>query len=269
MNTNSDNPNKTTINKELLEQEERKIEQAQKQQKKLNRLAQLYLNAKKTGIYAYLTEIDSNSLFFYIIIFIVVYILLSFLNINFKNVISIITSLFIVYYLNERRKLTNFSDMQELELKLYRIFPKPKFFYLDAGIIELISSIQEFRKYNSDSYDKLIQTIDIFLKIKLDIENNIIYPNENIQISKRLKIQALNYLHSIIFMCPPVNAIEIKLKKALNSLHFILNHHINEMYNISIKNNNDKSNYYKDYNEPSGIDYTKKLFGNSNFNYYY
>ena len=183
--------------------------------------------------------------------------------------ISLLIALVLVYYLNEKRRSTETTEMQEIELKLYKIYPKPKYFYLDSGLIELITTIQEFRNYNYDSYDKLVRTLDTFLKIKFDIENGVNYCKENLQLAKRFKVQCLNYLHSIIFMTPTDENVENKLKKALNSLHFILNHHIDLMEDECKKRKDKVQDYYKDNEQPDGIDPLRMKFGSSNFNFYY
>ena len=261
---------KADFEKELDKVEAKKQAAAEKQQGELSGKSDAYQKGKERGVYAYFTEIDSHSLFFYIVVLIVVYVLLSFLNINFKNVISILVGIALVYYLNEKRKSTETTEMQEIELKLYQIFPKPKFFHLDAGIIELISTIQEFRNYNTDSYDRLVRTLDTFLKIKFDIESGVNYCKENLQIAKRFKTQCLNYLHSIIFMVPSDINVEGKLKKALNSLHFILNHHIDVMTDECKKLKQDNVvDYYKDYDQPGENDPLRTKFGASNFNFYF
>jgi len=262
--------NDKSLEKELDKADAQKLEQAEKQQETLDELSDTYQAGKASGIYAYFREIDSHSLFFYIVVVIIVYVMLSFLNIQFKNVVSVLVALSIVYFLNERRKSTETTEMQEIELKLYQIFPKPKFFHLDAGLIELITSIQEFRKYNEDSYDKMVRTIDTLLKIEFDIENGVNYCKENVQIAKKFKKQALNYLSSIIMMTPVDRNIEIKLNKAVKSLHFILNHHIDQMIDeCNKREEHERYDYYKDYDEPEGIDALRMKFGASNFNLYF
>ena len=75
-NANDDRDLKTELDKV----DEEKIKAIEDQQDTLDDLSTSYQTGKERGIYAYLKEIDSKSLFFYIVVIIVIYILLSFLN---------------------------------------------------------------------------------------------------------------------------------------------------------------------------------------------
>jgi len=131
--------------------------------------------------------------------------------------------------MNERRRSTSITRMQELELKLNGIFPKPKHFYIDSGIIELIHSMKEFKNYNPLAFNKLIRILDDFLELTLDIEKNTENGFPLYETLQNMKDSALNNLQSIIFNTPSDLAAENKLDSATQSLHFILNFHLEQI----------------------------------------
>ena len=72
----------------------------------------------------------------------------------------------------------------------------------------------------------MISAIDKFLALVYDIENDVADCHHAVQIAQSFKKQALNNLMSIIHRTPQSHEAQSKLRKATDSLHFILNHHI-------------------------------------------
>ena len=114
-------------------------------------------------------------------------------------------------------------------IKLVRITPNPQYFHLDAGIVELIYSIREFKQYNYEVFEEMIIAIDKFLAMSYDVENDVADCHHTIEMAQSFKKQALNHLMSIIHKSPQSEIVQKKLRKAADSLHFILNHHIDTM----------------------------------------
>lgn len=213
---------------------------AEEQQESGEELRNDYLKKQQLGIYNYFRTIPEKSLFTYAVIFFILFFIINLLNFTTKHIIVIIICSLFTYYLNEMRKSTSVTRMQELELKLNSIFPKPKYFYLDSGVIELIHSIKEYKKYNPLAFNKLIRIVDSFLKLTLDIEKRTENCYAIYDILQNFKDAALNNLHSIIYNNPhDVNA-EVKLDKALISLHYILNFHMEQIRIKCNKNFKDK-----------------------------
>lgn len=206
----------------------------EKQEKKefLDDLTGQFKQGKTTGFYNYIMEIDKKSLFFFCGIFLIVFNLINRLIFSISSIVAILIATLVVYFLNERRRTTQSSDMKELEIKLVRITPTPKYFHLDAGIVELVYSIKEFRTYNEQAFVDMITSIDKFLATIYDVENNVDNCHFSVESAQNFKKLALNSLMSIIFRVPQDNLIYKKLRKAANSLHFILNHHISQIKTI-------------------------------------
>lgn len=246
------------FDKALDRQELRKKEEILEQQGELDELSQGLKLTQQHGLYNYINDIEPKSLFNYFIIIIIVFIIINRVDYKMKHVISGLVAILIVYYLNEKRRTTFTSEMQILEMKLLRIFPKPQYFHLDAGIVELIYSIQEFKQYNEPSYNSLIKSIDNFLKVVYDIENKVANCNGNYEIAKKMKQISLNNLSSLIYRTPTDFNVEQKLRNATKSLHFILNVHLERIRNICNKKYNKNGptifNSYIENSKIEGVD---------------
>ena len=232
---NPDNINKNNdpeFEKAMEKARQKALQKKEEKEAKLDDLTGSYQRGKTTGLYNYLIEIDKKSLFFFTSVFLFVFTFVNKFTFTTSSIIGILVATLIVYFLNERRRTTQFTDMAELEIKLVRITPNPKYFHLDAGIIELVYSIREFRTYNNEAFEEMIIAIDKFLALVYDVENKVADCHHSIQIAQSFKKQALNHLMSIIHRTPSSEITYKKLRKAADSLHFILNHHISNMKRV-------------------------------------
>ena len=188
-----------------------------------------FLEGQKSGIYNYFVNIPKESLFVYFFVFLVAFFVINELKFTAKHIVIIVAAGLIIFMMNERRRSTSITRMQELELKMTSIFPKPKFFYIDAGIVELIHSIREYKNYNPLAFNKLIRTLDDFLGMTLDIEKNLQNAFPLYEILQNMKDSALNSLHSMIYNTPSDIRAEVKLDDSLDSLQYILNFHLEQI----------------------------------------
>ena len=217
---------------------ERRVEAIQhlatEQEREGKLLKQNFLEEKKSGIYNYFVEIPSKSLLTYFVVGLLLFFTINEVKFTGKHIVIIVICGLALFYLNEKRRSTSLTRMQELELKLISIFPQPKFFYLDSGLVELLHSIKEYKQYNPLAYNKLIRILDDFLELTLDIEKNVDNAIPLYEILQGFKTSALNNLHSMIYNTPSDIRAEVKLDDALESLHYILNFHLEK---IRIKSN--------------------------------
>ena len=131
--------------------------------------------------------------------------------------------------------ITNENKMQLLEAKMNSFEPRPSYFYLDSGIVELMYSIKEFSNYSKPIFQDIIRLLDKFLKLTLYANQNESYVYDNL---KDVKKEILNSMHFLIFNIPENIQIENKLDKAIDSMHYILNYHLEKIrldYNNSFK----------------------------------
>lgn len=202
-----------------------------------NHLLLLRQNKKSNGIYYYLSNIDRKYLLYYFFIGIVLFNMIDYLNFSIKQFISFMVMIFFIYVINDMNSFNSINEMEEIELKLNSIIPKPDNFHLDSGIIELIYDISVFRQFNEPVFDKLVELIDNFLKIKLYALSDDKYYVKHLETLKTFKNKILNHLQSLTITIPDNE--EPKLQKTVNTLHKILNIHIDEIKNLSISRNNE------------------------------
>lgn len=238
-----------------------------KQQNQLDDMSKNFLADKNKGIYNYIKKIDKHDIILYLIIFFIILYYLNKYKFNINHLAMLFITLSIIFYINDMKNVTGKSRMKEIQMKLLTIYPKPKYFFMDSGIIELIFSLKEYRTYNEIVFEKLILQLDFFLKIVSILEK---FPVDSFQLLenlKRRKKEILNILHSMIVSIPPSIHTEVKLNKALKSLQYILSYHYER---LRIKSNElflkDKPKYSNKYiysnNAPDASD---KLY-NNNYN---
>ena len=241
------------INK-LEKLSEKKLNQ---QKNELKNLSQEFLSDRNKGIYNYISKIEKIDLVFYIFMFSILFYGLK--HFNFKTSDFFITVTCIFFYYNDMKNTNSVAKMKELQLKLLSIDPKPKYFYIDSGFIELIFSIKEYKTYSPVLFEKLIIQLDHFLKLVLLMEK---FPKDSYYLLDNLhkkKKSILNVLHSFIFSLPTIVSSEVKLDKALESMHFMLNYHyerIRQEYNHTHegKKLNINTKYIYSNKHPDGLD---------------
>lgn len=255
---------------DIFQEKKKRINQlALKQVQSNEKLKKIYLKTLNSGIYNYISNIPNINKFSYFIIFFILFYVINLINFSLKHVIIIVGLTIIIFFLNDKRLSTSITRMQEIELKLNGIFPKPKYFYIDSGIIELIHSIKEYKNYNSLAFNKLISILDNFLKLSLDIEKNPTNSYALYEVMQHTKNAALNNLHSFIYNIPSDKHAEIKLSDAMDSLHYILNFHLEKIRVNSntkyLKDDPNINNKYINSNmHPEGSD----PYINNNFDFY-
>ena len=213
------------MDKEIKKNVEMNTRKEEKAKIEMQGLSKEFLSDKDEGIYNYITKIDKNDVVLYVIIFFGLLFILNKYNFNINHLSMIIITLSVIYYINDFKSVTGESRMKEIQMKLLTIYPKPKYFYMDSGIIELIFSIKEYRTYNEVVFEKLILQLDFFLKIVSILEK---FPEDSFTLLenlKRKKKEILNILQSMIVSIPVSIHTEVKLDKAIKSLHYILNYH--------------------------------------------
>ncbi len=203
---------------------------------------ELYL-LRTTGIFNYINTINPQDMLFYIIIILIIVLLSPYIEWNIKYVMGLVIGLSLVYYLNEGRRATIIDRLKMTEIQMEQIQPKPKFFYHDANFIEFAYNMLSYRVYNPTAYSKMIQSIDNFLQIQIDIENKALQNcTETYNVAIDMMHSALNSLHSIIHSMPTDEQQigEIKLQNAIKTLQLYMQRHLDVMSDICNQRSLDK-----------------------------
>ena len=254
---------------EIKKMEELNKDKLKHQSRDLRELSKEFLDAKKKGIYNYVKSIEKNNLVIYIFLFGLIFSFFKYIKFTTNHFFISFITIGIIYYINDMYKVNNMSRMKELQMKMLMITPKPKYFFMDSGLIELIFSIKEYKTYSPVLFEKLIIQLDHFLKLVLLMEK---FPKDSFQLLenlKRKKNSIMNILHSFIYNLPVLIDTEVKLDKTLESMQFILNYHYerlriqnNKLY-IKQKTNRNNRYYYSNRHPDS----TDEMI-NNNYNQY-
>ena len=232
----------------------------QNQELEGEKLKKIFIDAKKTGVYNYFRAIEPQYLLMYFIMILLIFTYVDSIDYSMKHIVSLIITILIIWYLNEMRKSQSISRMQELEIKMLSIFPKPQFFYIDSGVIELVFSVIEYKKYNAPVFNKLVLLLDTYLKQVLDVEKSVINCHETYETMQNLKRACLNNFSSLLFSIPSDKQSEGKLTKATDTLHYLLNFHLENVRNICNKKYESEditihSKYIEPANNPRAFDH--------------
>lgn len=225
-----------TIPDEYIRDETEKI--SKKIEGKRTTLADLGLELEKlrtTGIYPYINKIAPQDLFLYTIIVLVAVLISNYIPWMLKDVMGFVIGLGIIYYLNEGKRSSSIDRLKTTEIHMEQIIPRPSFFYKDANFIEFAYNMMSYRKYNKTAYFKMIEAMDHFLEIQMDIENPALQNcAETYQVAVDMKNTALNKLHSLIHAIPidDHEILDTKLKNAIKTLQLYMQRHLDEMLEI-------------------------------------
>ena len=236
--------------------------------KKVNELIKIHQGRKQKGIYNFINNIPRYNLFFYFMVSFILYKMINNINFSTKNFIVVLIVIFVLYYFNDMWTFNNINKLEEIELKLLSIKPVPQYFYLDAGIIELIYSIYDLRTYNTITFNKIILFIDNFLKLRLFAENDNILGAKHLEGMKKYKKLILNHMQSLqLSLDAAIPQLSIKLNKSIREIHKILNIHIRSIENIVNSRNKDVNIYTSFINNHNYIEPKDNIY-NNNFDLY-
>lgn len=181
------------------------------------------------NIYTYLRDINNLDYFYYLIYIFIITNLYYYLNVKNNVIIGVIISLLIIYYINEKQNVIGDNFISRMEKILNSDLLKDvKYFYIDSSMINFIYNIRDYKKYNKITFYKLLKTIDIIFRIEIDMEHNINYIGENLNIVLKKKRAALDYLNSFKNNIPYYKMEQ--LKKNIILFEKLINKHIETMY---------------------------------------
>lgn len=229
---------------------------------KLSDIKKDIINNINSSLYYEIINIPGNLLIKYFIYFLILYKILSSITINIQIIFSLVITSIIIFIIYDKDKIYKITGDKDIEFKLNSIYPKPKHFKNQNRLIDFIYSIKDYRPYNPDSFDKMLQCIDNVLKIYNDIQIDTLYCNLNLDVAKDNMTNSLNYLHSLIYKLPANNYVENRHRLAIERLYDILNTYIQDIINIC--NNKIKQNGFNTTskwiysNDVNGIDYGSK-----------
>ena len=227
-------------------------------------------------LYTYLNNIEKQDLFKYFTISLFAFFFVTkVLQIDTNLFIGLIISVIIFNYVKDKKDHDITDTNTELEYKLAKIKPKPKYFHMDANLVNLFYNVIDFREYNTKAYEDCVKATDNVLKIHEDFEKGLAsHCHHNIDIAKEQANNAVNYFHTYIYSLPTHDIYDAKFKTNKDRLQLLLRRHIDDMYlrcrtSQRLKDVDTHGGYHMSNQGPRPDD--SKVFNNkpTNFDFHY
>lgn len=138
-----------------------------------------------------------------------------------------------IYY-NQQLLSNNDDALHQIKLDNIRPIPKKKIGEY-KNFTDFIFSIQEFYVYNPQTYENMVDAIDIFIEIYEDTKINNALSGEYYALAESQKLLALNALHSVIMMIPSSKLLIKKLNDACKTLEELMNNYLFKIYEYNKK----------------------------------
>lgn len=182
--------------------------------------------------YEELKKASGETIFMYITITLTLVSILKRFNLTISILIALIFSYFFVTYYTQKLNSDSKLVHDQHVTKSNYIRPNDKSLDKYENIIDFLFSVQDFHKFNQQSYEEMIDNIVAFFKVYENININNSRCEDNYELMENKKKNALNALHSIIFSLPSNKLLTNKFNKSILKLEIILNEYL---YEINVK----------------------------------
>lgn len=191
--------------------------------------------------------LDNKTIFFYIIIFIVIVWVFSGMSIGLNIVFGTLVAGAILYWLYKNHKKNKHVENVVTSAQQELVLPDPELGRGYEDVMRHLFSIQNFYPYNPDAYYELVGGFKNFFRIYEDTFIVPRYAGRNYEMMNDQKRKSMNALHSIVFNMPAhyrythklergIAAIEDVLQKYLDRVEYIQKTYLYENnYNIETK----------------------------------
>ena len=182
------------------------------------------------SIYSFTSSISKHTAFLYggIFLFFIFFFRDKLIGLN--VILALIIATITVWYIHDKTEVSKNIEQKQQEEKLDTIRPVPKEFEGRNDIIDFFFSVQDYYRYNPETYEEVIDNVDAFFKIHNVLFINTEYPDDYYQIADSKKRNALNSFQSLIYSLPDNEFVLEKFNRAHKRLETILNKYLNEMY---------------------------------------
>lgn len=182
--------------------------------------------APEPGLYQYLLSVDKNDAVVYLGIIVGVAFLMRHFNVSTNLMAAVLVGFVIVYILNENKRVTLGDSAKDLLFKIETLDilteTKHLYLYTEPRLINFFAENVDFRKYAEDAFDRSLIEVDLFLKLKYDIEIGTQKCSADLDVMEGLRRTILNRFYEIDFNLPNAETVRQKLYAALAKLSFVL-----------------------------------------------
>lgn len=185
----------------------------------------------------YSNRIDEKTLYWYIVIFVLVIYIFTFINVTISLIFGTIIGMVIIIYMYSNYQILKKQELELFEQKRESITPniQQNEIIKYNEIVDFIFSIQDFYEYNQQAYEDLLESIDHFFILydEINIDNSLSGINYDMMETKMKT--ALNTLSSIVIELPKNKKYDNKLLKSVNMLKYLLEKYLNKVKEINNK----------------------------------
>ena len=189
------------------------------------------------NLYNNLEKIDSDSLFYYLLIIITTLFIFNKHNVKLNNIMGLIIGIIIVIFYHQKKKKS--SDKKDIQhkIKIKKINENLNISKIEKydNIVDFIFSIKELYYYNEIEFINMIKYLEQFFEVYENTKIDNTFFTQYYHISESLAYNSFNSLHSIIHSIGNYPILINKLHKACQILHDILNIYLNDIYDLSKK----------------------------------
>lgn len=181
-------------------------------------------------LYNWTESLDGKTTFLYVVIFLTIIWYFRDKQIGLNMFMVLIISYVVISYIYQKQVTEEQLETTQINNKHASIRPVDNKLKNHTDLIDFFFSVQDFYRYNPQTYEECIDNIDVVLQIY-----DIIFTGTDecyyyYEIADTKKNNALNSFHSLIYKLPNDKTITDKFNRAHKRLETILNKYINEMY---------------------------------------
>ena len=227
-----------------------------------------YSNTTNSSDLRYYNNIDNVTLFWYVVIFILIIFIFSNKNIGLNVVFGTIIAMIVIHTMYSDYTKTQLMIEEHNTTKKNLIVPNPIKSIKYEQIVNFLFSIQDLYDYNPQSYEDMIEHIDYFFNMYEEVLVNNRSAGYNYQLMNDQKKNILNSLQAIIYKMPINTEYDQKLENAVGTLRNILNGYldkVNYFYKNDIYINGYNINTKIIHKGPDGYDPSEKIAGDTIF----
>lgn len=191
--------------------------------------------------------------FHYIVLFIVVIFLFSFLKIGLNIIFGFVIACMIIYFLKNTNEEKQKKEKEIISYEKKYILPKPQTLDDYDDIIKYLFSIQDMYYYNPQAYEEMVENLDFFFRTFDESNNNKEKIGYNYNLMTLYKSNSVNSLHSILHTLPNNKEYTEKLNNAIVILNKIL-----DKYLKLTEKNYEEHIYENGYNSKTKLIYKHK-----------
>lgn len=176
--------------------------------------------------------LDNKTIFFYVIIFVVIVYVFSFLSIGLNLVFGVVIAIVVLYFLYKNYGERDYEEKQAIQAQQDLLLPDPGVAREYNDVVRYLFSIQDLYVHNADAYTELTNGLDNFFRIYENTLVNPQYAGRNHELMRDQKRKSMNALHSLVHTVPVTVHHTAKIEDAMKIMEEILQKYLDNAERI-------------------------------------